>query len=392
MSTFRVTGVLAGDGSGWANTLRQGETAARRFGTTVRSAIGGQLAAAFSIGAIAMLTRKTIQLGSSLRDMSSRLGINVEWLQATGYAAEQAGSSMEGLQKFLGQVARARNDALGGGETGKRKLGAFAMFGISEADLKANNLQKIFDAIGKAFKAGNQQTLIPAMMEVGGRGGAEMVQAFVQGLDASRQEAYDTGLIMSETTVDSLKRISDQFTLLGRMLMTEFAPAILATANAIMWARSKIGVAGTAWGTAHERAVQGSKSDARAGIGFWGRFKNVFKRLWGGMGEGQISGEADMQDAMDKLEIAYEAMRKSRAANEAAAGGATPFYTMGSGRGGGSKTKAYTDSLLSVGNFLGAGRNAVARVQEQQLDVQREMARTLKEIKTNTDDVGEDGF
>ena len=377
MATFKVKAVLAGDGSQWQNTLRQGESAARRFGSSVKSMIGGQLAMLFSIGAIAQLTRKTIAFGASLRDMSSGLGIGVEWLQSTGYAAEQAGGSVEVLSKFLRKLAVAREEALQGGETGKRKQGAFGMFGITEADLRTMNMEQLHDKIASYYKKPSDvQGRIAALMEVGGKGAVIMSQAFVQGLSESRKEAYDMGLVMSSETVNGLAGIGDQFTTLGRILLVEFAPALLKTAELILTAVAVIkgsrGILG--------RTREGG-NELPTGVKMLAMVNPVVLAAVLGQltGKASVGAGSDMDLALEelakKLVKLYTPTRPGAKEDD----DYTPFYQMG-GRGGGrgGKNKTYSDSLLAVGNFLGAGRGGVDRIQQQQLDVQRETGRDIK--------------
>jgi len=388
-STFRVTGILAGDGSGWRNTLAQGESQARRFGSTVTRSLGAQLATVFSAAALTQLARKTIEFGDSIKNMSTRLGVGVEWLQETGYAAKQAGSSMESLQKLMVQIARNREAALEGGSTGARKLGAFAAFGISEADLRGNNLEKLFDMIAASFKTKSQQTLLPAMLEVGGRGGSEMIQAFIQGLDSGREEARSRGLVMSQETVETLKKISDAFTLLQTKLIVEFAPAVIQAAKAVLIAGAQLRGAAAFWGA---KTANITAKEALTALGPAGLLTNpkgavsLVKKLLGfDPNSAALNEEANSQFSkqMDELQAFLRGLGASTSGG-VSGGGAAPFFNYATG-GGSNRSKIYSDQLLSVGNFLGSARNVTVRLQQQQLDVAREMARTLKNIESNTD-------
>lgn len=376
---LKLRAELGGDGSGFHAMMNRANAAKDKFA----SAFGGLknvIAGAFTIGAITSFANKTIQAAAHLRDLADRLGVNVEWLQETGFAAKQAGADVDKLTKFLEKLGENREMALQGGKTGRMKLAAFERLGISEAGLRGTNLQGLFDQIAKAYKEGNQQALGPALKEVGGKSAYELAAAFQQGIEENRQLARDAGTVMSEETIDALKAIADQFTILQEQLISGFAPAIVWTAKAVGWAINQIkqfgsglGVGVFEWEQSQQRLKdQGVKSRLSRDIQSLGKF-------WDGFSKGAVTEENNQEDILYQLREAQRKIREARAARENAAPDVRPLIERGSSE---KKTRGpglVTDSLVGVGNFLGRNPQLVNTVANQHLQVSRDHLAVARE-------------
>lgn len=367
MPGLKLVAELGGDGAGFQAMMSRANRSAKDFGNSAIAPLKNMIAGAFTVGAIESLVRKTVEFGGHLRDISDRLGINVEWLQATGFAAKQAGADLDKLTAFLEKLAVARDDALAGGAGGAKKQAAFAQFGIGAADLKNSSLTGLFDQIAKAYQTGSQQKLLPAVREIGGRSAGELVATFVAGLEDGRSAARASGQILSEDAIDSLDEIGDEFTALGNRLMVEFTPAILTAAEAIAQAIALIEQSGAGW----------------VGFltGFLAKFnerKDGWKGFWQALADGLedgvkqfqhdvVSAEADQLDEAAIRAKARAATKNARHARENAGGDFTDLSPAAPRR-----SPISTDPLVGIGNFLGRNPGLVNSVANQQLLVARQ--------------------
>jgi len=198
---------------------------------------------------------------------------------------------------------------------------------------------------------------------------------------------------MAEDVVWSLKRISDEFTLLGKVLIVQFAPAVIQAAEWIRWAQNRISQTGFGAGTMYEGIRQRAMARGAEGAGFWetmiGGIKDVFTgAAWEDFSSGVNSLAADQQEISDQLAIAARRL----AQGSGAAAGTSPFYNMDANKGKGRGAKPHSDALLAVGNFMGASRNGMIQIQRQHFQEAQKHTRILEEIRDDNRDDGEDGF
>jgi len=95
-----------------------------------------------SVGAaaagIGVMIKNTIDLADNLNDMSKRSGVSVEQLSTLKYAAENSGSSLDGL----GTSLKFLNKNIFEASTGNKELGsAFSSLGITVKDAEGKLIQ-----------------------------------------------------------------------------------------------------------------------------------------------------------------------------------------------------------------------------------------------------------
>lgn len=145
------------------------------FSHHITSAIAGVASVAFVEQAI----EKTVEYADKVGDLSHRLGISTDAVQAWDYALQMNGSSIDAAAGFFEKLSIARGKALAGnGESIK----AFKDLGVSVDDLKNKRVEDIARQIAGVFEEGDPQKLIGSLREVGGKGAGEMVAAFRDGL------------------------------------------------------------------------------------------------------------------------------------------------------------------------------------------------------------------
>lgn len=199
------------------------ETGLKKASSLASGAFKSALAGAFSAGAIAALTTKTVEYASKLNDLSDRLGVSTDFLQEFQYAAKQAGADVDTLTTFIEKLNSTRMKALEGGPEGAKLLASFGKFGISQSDLHGQRAEDLIsNKISKAFENQDPQKLIGPLRDIAGKAAGQMVPAFVDGFNATRKRAHEAGQIWSEDVIQQLDDIGDQFAILSNTLVLEW--------------------------------------------------------------------------------------------------------------------------------------------------------------------------
>ena len=218
---LEVRGKVSLDGSGFSKTLAGLSGQARKFGGDLKS----QIAGAFTVGAIVAATKKTIEYGGRINDLSAKLNVSTKALQEFDYATKLNGGTLEDVEGAFRSLGKARLEALGnpGGDTAS----VFKLLGVDEASLKNNPLEETFKQIGETirttdFGAGEEGLL----MKVLGKGGGTLIPAFKAGLKDAADEANNLGAIMDAGIVSALDDAGDSVDRLTARLRGPFAAAI----------------------------------------------------------------------------------------------------------------------------------------------------------------------
>ncbi len=94
--------------------------------------------------------------------------------------------------------------------------------------------QDILLQIGASFKAGSTDTLIGAFKEIGGKGAGALVAAFKDGLDEQIQSAREAGAIMAAEQIAVIKGLKDQLAALTQVITVQTGPAIVGVLKAMV--------------------------------------------------------------------------------------------------------------------------------------------------------------
>lgn len=188
--------------------LNTAKSFAGKVGGSIAGAFSSQLAGVLSVSGAVIGMQRAIQLGSSIKDLSLRLGMSTDAVQEWDYALKQNGSTMESAAGFFEKLARARAGVISGGGTSDQLIADFKTFGISMDQVisKTGKVENLARAIAAVYKAGgNQEKLIAPLMRLGGRGAADLVPTFVSGFDEMRAAV----LKMAPDTIDQLDNMGD---------------------------------------------------------------------------------------------------------------------------------------------------------------------------------------
>jgi hypothetical protein len=369
---FKVQGEIAMDGSKFFGVMGRAGAAVNRFGSTVTQNVGGRLAAAFSVGAAGAFAKSIITMASGLRDAADATKLNVEWMQKWASSAAKTGGNLEDIKKFSLELQKNRQEAVNDPKGGKGQ--AFAKLGISATDVATAPQQKLIEQIMAAFKDGASADEVNSVREVGGKAAVNLIGAFKDGIDENAR-------IIPEDMVDQLDEMDDAMTGLGLMLKSFFAPVIIFVVDAI-----KAGVNNLQTTTVLLTAIF-------AGIlnGFnemienfkKGNIRKGFAAFANGLEEGVTEGMANAEEEIrrqDKeaadLKAGLAAKRKRRNEGE----NAPEDYKPEDKKEAVKKAAAVaSDSLVSVGNFLGTSRNAIADLAKRQVELLIEIAKNTKQ-------------
>lgn len=187
-----------------------------------------------SVGAITAFIRKTVELGSSISDLSQRLGITAEDFQRLSFAASQTATdqdavvaSFRGMIQFLTAASSATSkqakllDALGLSFNTLKRLSPVEVFTL------------LLDRIGKIQDPLRRASILSQVM---GRSAAQLgalSQIGAAGMEDLFKKADETGAVLSNEKVEKLDKFGDKLDELGRKggvagaeLLEKFLPVL----------------------------------------------------------------------------------------------------------------------------------------------------------------------
>jgi hypothetical protein len=147
----------------------------------------GSLGVGVSVLGLAGLVKDAIDAADNLRDMSQKTGVAVETLNGLGFAAGQAGGSLESVVDAAGKVNKSIVEAASGNlETGE----AFKVLGINVRDAagQLKTADVVMAEVADKFKDyadGPEKTAIA--LRIFGKAGADMIPFLNDGGDAMRE-------------------------------------------------------------------------------------------------------------------------------------------------------------------------------------------------------------
>lgn len=353
------------DGTGFQSGLNKLQSVAGN--------LQSQIAGAFSIGAIATLTKKTIDYAGHVNDLSDRLGVSTDFLQEFQYVAQQTGTDLDKLARVMEEVRDNRNKALGGDS---KALAQFAAFGITQEQLRSARLEDLISGpIASAFQSGDVQgKLGEAWRRLGGRGAGELVAGFTDGFAEGRARAHQAGAVMTEDIIAQLDELGDRFAILGQQIMATVGNAIIRVVENLRLGVMTIGAIFNGIVAFLGRAFRGFGPGQAAEAG-WEAFQNTmgefFVQLWDENERREQRAEQRRQRQRPQgVEPTEPNITRQRAER---------MEAIQSG-----------DSLTRVGNFLGSSRDVLAHVANQQLTVLQIIAQNTSRIGRSTNTGGID--
>tara|TARA_R110000772_G_scaffold79867_5_gene170780 strand:+ start:29 stop:2569 length:2541 start_codon:yes stop_codon:yes gene_type:complete len=227
--TDHVKVKLGMDSKGFNNGLASAETRAQKFKKIMGSRLAGGLGAAAFIAA----TKKTIDFGAAIGDLSDRLGVSAEFLQTMQFAAEQNGSSTEEASKAMEKLSK----SIGEAEIGsKLYVDAFKKLGVElrNADGSLKSTEKITMEVADGLQGIEDPAIrVHTAFALMGRSGTAMTQFMKDGagkIEEFGDQARDMGMIVGNDNVKALQDASGELEKAGRgfsVLAAEILPGLI---------------------------------------------------------------------------------------------------------------------------------------------------------------------
>jgi len=378
---LRLEGQLSLDGSGWQRGLDAAGKATSSFANNTLGGLKGQIAAAFSIGAITSISKATIAYAGHVSDLADRLGVSTDYLQQMDYLLKQNGSSANDLVGLFEKMAAARAAAMGGD---KNAIANFQKLGVSQSQIASSSPEQLLDSIGKQFQQlGNSPEITAAFKQIGGRAAGALIPSFMEGLEAGRAQAVAVGAVISESVLIQLDEIGDHFDRFKMILTSTFAPALLKVFQFIEYIASQIrATMGAVYSFVSnlnipQLLVAALKGFAEGGI--VGATKAVvdsssFKAAFNAAAQSVAAEDAAYQQGIADTNARTESKSNARAIARQASSIAIGDSQSPAARI--SNRSIPSDSLTSVGNFLGSGGGAITNIAQKQLKA-AEMANAI---------------
>ncbi len=244
----KISGLSVGGGGADANGAAKPGMMGR-LSTFVGGQVGA-LAAGFGAAAIAMKAKSVIDYAHEIRNMSDRVGVGVEQLQAFEFAAKQTGATLDDVAMAIKRLSVSQANAMAGN---KEDIESFARMAVTLDDLKTKTPEEIFRQIAKHMeKSSLTAREMTDMIKLMGRGADSLVPAFRQGFSALVDEAKDLGLVLKEDVVDRLADAAEQAVIVSQKLLVAFGPAVAnvieSLGTSVGWLLDKLQFAAAYWG------------------------------------------------------------------------------------------------------------------------------------------------
>ena len=218
---MNVKGRTSLDGSGWAAGLRKMEVGTKGAAGRMAASMAGMVGGLFAVSALRSATMRMVAHADAIDKMAKRMESSTDTAQKFDFAASQNGATVEMVERSFMKTAQAMEGAKQGLNTYVR---AFAAFGISMQQIKTSTPEEIFLKIADSIeKAGGALDKAKSLQDIMGRGGRQLVPAFVSGFAATAESAPDP---IDADTIKNLANFNDELDRLKRETLPLAAEAV----------------------------------------------------------------------------------------------------------------------------------------------------------------------
>lgn len=172
-----------------------------------------------TVGAVTMLTNKTMQYGDRIDKLSQKIGISRKGFQEWDYILSQNGSSVENLQMGYKTLAVQMNKARSGS---KESVAIFSKLGVAVKDNTGalRSQESVFNDTVKALQNIKNPTEKTIMAQkLFGKSAIELkplLNQSAESVENLRKKANALGLVMSDNAVDGAVKLTDTMDTLRR--------------------------------------------------------------------------------------------------------------------------------------------------------------------------------
>jgi len=223
---MNVKGRTSLDGSGWAAGLRKMEVGTKGAAGRMASSMAGMVGGLFAVSALRSATMRMVAHADAIDKMAKRMESSTDTAQKFDFAASQNGATVEMVERSFMKTAQAMEGAKQGLNTYVRAFGAF---GISMQQIKTSPPEEIFLQIADAIeKAGGALDKAKSLQDIMGRGGRQLVPAFVSGF---AETAASAPTPIDSETIKNLANFNDELDRLKREVLPAAADAVSGLAD-----------------------------------------------------------------------------------------------------------------------------------------------------------------
>lgn len=181
---------------------RQMERDFLQSGNAIKTLFGGILGA----GAVAGIKQVVDETGK-LVDLSERIGVNPQTLSRWQQMGELVGASVEDIASANKRLVVSQVDALNGSDELRMKFGTL---GVSMDDLRAKQGDQLFNQIAKGIaESGMNAPKLEALLSVMGKNADSLVPLFKQGADNG---FFGIDISVTDDIAESVDGVGDAFT------------------------------------------------------------------------------------------------------------------------------------------------------------------------------------
>jgi hypothetical protein len=349
---------IGGNATGLQRELGKANRAVNAFAGGMKARLATMFSAAAVGYGLQRFVRTVVDYGSKMTDLASQTGLAVEEIQRLDAVARKAGVSMEDLTKAYQYLIYKRQIALA--NPAGIEARSFEALGFGRERLQASNPSQIMTGIG-SLGAGTLSQSMLAMRTIFERSGGKIAEA----LQLYAEPAIQNLQVMSRETAQALDDAADSFAELKRALIVDFAPAIAEAIQSIA------------------ALYDATRETKNGGLGDWLKMATS-----GGIySEGFTSRLADAFSRGYESRMSAAGGRSQMGGPESDAVGSTELSPGGAATPKSRTTRFYSDALTSVGNFLGASRDAVRQVelQREHLVVAKKMLKAQEDENARID-------
>lgn len=321
----------------------------------------------FALGAVGVYSieqalDKTVETAEELVNTSKNLSLTVEQLQIMRQAAKDNGIEFQAMSTALQRFNAIRENVLRGGAGSADQMAALGRLGLDRNALQNQNAgESLMGQISEKARGSNAADIAKDLRDVFGKSGGELFGVLQTNFEELGVEMKNMGAIMDSTTAHELKMFKDELDLISSITSATLAPALVALGGVVYDAITLLGKWGTELGTFFEDLIHGNfKAAIPDAIEEGEKFTEARNAAWQSMVDKAKSSKPPALGDIDKDETKSSKVTKAK--------------------------EIKSDSLVSVGNFLGAGRGAINSIAEQHLQVAKEQLVVTKEqakISTN---------
>lgn len=354
---FKLFAEIGVDGAGFERGLKA-------MGDSAANSLKRYVAGAFGIYAIEQAITKTVESCTELVNASSKLGMTVEQLQVMRQAAKEGGVEFEKMVTSVNKLAAIRENILTGGKNSKEQLAALARLGVTPDMLRTMTATDLMQGpIAATVKTTNPADIANDLKIVFGRAFGDIIPVLKTDFGALEGKMRSFGMIIDSTTAREMKLFGDQMGLISGIISAQLAPWLVSLGGAIFDVWKAMAMWSEYVGTL---------------LGSW--MSGHFKGSWG---EAQTASDV-VEDAMNKTWADFMAHAK----NPTAIPPPTISEELPEAKKKSNAEKEWTakgDALISVGNFLGAGRGAIGSVAERHLEISTQSRDFLERIANHVE-------